>query len=223
MSWRHGVSEAAARHPCPGAVAASTIRASPRPGARAAIAGPDRAVLVSSASAWEIATKHRLGRLSEARDVAGRPPHDLRRAGCSVLPISLDHALASGALPARTAHPQSGTWKTLDQPCTMRRRRMPENVGSRSLPAGRSEAGTSRGAPHRAGLRSGARNSVLRPPTLVRRATGGRANLVNERRRGDRPWFASPQARWPAVPNLAGPPPPGEPAGADRLRPSGRP
>ena len=190
---------------------------------REAIAGPDRAVLVSKRVGLGDRDQAPSRMAAGGTRHSGRLPHDLRRAGCSVLPISLDHALASGALPARTAHPQSGTWKTLDQPCTMRRRRMPENVGSRSLPAGRSEAGTSRDAPHRAGLRSGARNSVLRPPTLVRRATGGRANLVNERRRGDRPWFASPQARWPAVPNLAGPPPPGEPAGADRLRPSGRP
>ena len=67
----------------------------------------------------------------------------------------------------------------------------------------------------------GTRSSDLQPsfgePPVAERTS------VNERRRGDRPWFASPQARWPAVPNLAGPPPPGEPAGADRLRPSGRP
>ena len=104
MSWRHGVSEAAARHPCPGAVAASTIRAFPAP-RREAIAGPDGAVLVSSASAWEIATKHRLGRLPEARDVAARLPHYLRRAGFTVLPIALDHALAAGALPGQHKDP----------------------------------------------------------------------------------------------------------------------
>jgi PIN domain nuclease of toxin-antitoxin system len=67
--------------------------------ARAAISDRDRAALVSSASAWEIATKYRLGRLPEARDVAARLPHYLRRAGFTVLPISLDHALAAGALP----------------------------------------------------------------------------------------------------------------------------
>ena len=67
--------------------------------ARDAIADPDREVLVSSASAWEIATKHRLGRLPEAGDAAERLPHYLRRAGFTVLAVSLDHALAAGALP----------------------------------------------------------------------------------------------------------------------------
>jgi PIN domain nuclease of toxin-antitoxin system len=56
-------------------------------------------VVVSAASAWEITTKHRLGRLPEAGDVAARLPHYLRRARFAVLNISLDHAMAAGALP----------------------------------------------------------------------------------------------------------------------------
>jgi PIN domain nuclease of toxin-antitoxin system len=52
-----------------------------------------------SSSAWEITTKHRLGRLPEAGDVAARLPHYLRRARLSVLGISLEHAMAAGALP----------------------------------------------------------------------------------------------------------------------------
>ena len=38
--------------------------------ARRAIADPDNEILVSSASAWEIATKHRRGKLPEAGDLA---------------------------------------------------------------------------------------------------------------------------------------------------------
>ena len=67
--------------------------------ARSAIADPQNEVIISAASAWEIATKHRLGRLPEAGDVAARLPHYLRRARLSVLSISLEHAMAAGALP----------------------------------------------------------------------------------------------------------------------------
>jgi len=54
------------------------------PDAREAIMDPDRVVLVSSASAWEIATKDRLGKLPEAGDVPTRLPHYLRKAGFEV-------------------------------------------------------------------------------------------------------------------------------------------
>ena len=67
--------------------------------ARSAITDPENEVIVSAASAWEITTKHRLGRLPEAGDVAARLPHYLRRARLSVLSISLEHAMAAGALP----------------------------------------------------------------------------------------------------------------------------
>jgi PIN domain nuclease of toxin-antitoxin system len=67
--------------------------------ARSAIFSPGNEIVVSAASAWEIAAKHRLGRLSEAGDVAARLPHYLRRARFAVLNISLEHAMAAGALP----------------------------------------------------------------------------------------------------------------------------
>ena len=69
------------------------------PAARSAIVNPQNEVSVSAASAWEIATKHRLGRLPEAGDVAVNLPRYLRRARISVLSISLEHAMAAGALP----------------------------------------------------------------------------------------------------------------------------
>jgi PIN domain nuclease of toxin-antitoxin system len=67
--------------------------------ARSAIVDPQNEVLVSAASAWEIATKHRLGRLPEAGDVPLRLPHYLNRARFAVLNISLEHVMASGGLP----------------------------------------------------------------------------------------------------------------------------
>ena len=67
--------------------------------ARAAIENPDQRILVSSASAWEIATKVRIGKLPEVGDVAEKLSAYLRRERFEALPISLDHALAAGSLP----------------------------------------------------------------------------------------------------------------------------
>ena len=66
--------------------------------AREAIRKPDNEVFVSSASAWEISTKYRLGRLPEAEEAARNLPTLLRRARFESLPISLEHALAAGML-----------------------------------------------------------------------------------------------------------------------------
>lgn len=60
------------------------------PGAREAIAAPAHRIWVSAASAWEIATKARLGKLPEAGDVPQRLPHYLRRARFLELPISIE-------------------------------------------------------------------------------------------------------------------------------------
>ena len=66
---------------------------------REAISDPTSEVYVSAASAWEIATKHRLGKLPEAGDVPTALPRYVRQARFRVLPVELDHALAAGALP----------------------------------------------------------------------------------------------------------------------------
>ncbi len=66
---------------------------------RRVIADPDQVVFVSAASAWEIATKHRLGKLPEAGDVPERLPHYLRAARFAPLDITVAHAIAAGALP----------------------------------------------------------------------------------------------------------------------------
>jgi len=56
-------------------------------------------ILVSSASGWEVATKYRLGKLPHAGEAARNLPALLRKSRIDVLPISMDHALAAGALP----------------------------------------------------------------------------------------------------------------------------
>ena len=63
------------------------------------IQDPDNAILVSSASGWEIATKYRLGKLPHAGEAARNLPSLLRQARMDVLPITIEHALAAGALP----------------------------------------------------------------------------------------------------------------------------
>lgn len=67
--------------------------------ARDAIKDAENAVLVSSASAWEMAIKYRLGKLPEAREAVENLPRLLRQGQMDTLPITLDHALAADALP----------------------------------------------------------------------------------------------------------------------------
>ena len=67
--------------------------------ARETIAEPDHEILVSAASAWEIATKHRIGKLPEAGDIVQQLPAYLRRARFTELGISVEHALLAGNLP----------------------------------------------------------------------------------------------------------------------------
>ena len=66
--------------------------------ARAAIADPDRQVLVSAARAWEIATKHRLGKWDSVAALVAGFEDLLRRSRFAALPITPADALAAGAL-----------------------------------------------------------------------------------------------------------------------------
>jgi len=59
-------------------------------------------VLVSSATAWEIATKHRLGKLEHAADVVLGYSEHLRTALATELSISSAHALFAGSF--KNAH-----------------------------------------------------------------------------------------------------------------------
>jgi PIN domain nuclease of toxin-antitoxin system len=66
--------------------------------ARAAIADPANAILVSAASAWEIATKHRVGKWPEVAPIVDQFLSLVLRSRFMVLSISAAHALAAGAL-----------------------------------------------------------------------------------------------------------------------------
>jgi len=55
-------------------------------------------ILVSAASAWEISTKFRLGKLPFARKLAENFIAELTSVGYILLPISVEHALRAGRL-----------------------------------------------------------------------------------------------------------------------------
>lgn len=67
--------------------------------ARKIIAETRNTVLVSAASAWEIATKVRLGRLPAAADLVSDFCGQVEREGFDLLPISADHGIRGGLLP----------------------------------------------------------------------------------------------------------------------------
>jgi PIN domain nuclease of toxin-antitoxin system len=63
------------------------------------IESPRNEVLVSAASAWEISTKFRLGRLAFATQLVDEFIPRVTAAGYVLLPISVEHALRAGRLP----------------------------------------------------------------------------------------------------------------------------
>lgn len=65
---------------------------------RAVMADDSNTILVSAASAWEITTKHRLGKLPEAANLASDVERGLRREGFSPLTITMSHAENAGRL-----------------------------------------------------------------------------------------------------------------------------
>jgi len=67
--------------------------------ARTAIGDAGNTVFVSAASAWEIATKVRIGRLPGAAGIAADLAGVLASQGFVGLPISFKHGRAAGALP----------------------------------------------------------------------------------------------------------------------------
>ena len=69
----------------------------PRP-VREAIGDMDTQAYVSSATGWELAIKSRLGKLPHAQEAVSNLAGLLSASQMQVLPITLDHALAAGAL-----------------------------------------------------------------------------------------------------------------------------
>jgi PIN domain nuclease of toxin-antitoxin system len=66
---------------------------------RTIIGNPAHCILVSSASAWEIATKYRIGKLPEAKPIVEQYQQILKQSKFIELPITAAHALRAGGLP----------------------------------------------------------------------------------------------------------------------------
>ena len=67
--------------------------------AKTAIADEGNGVFVSAATAWEIATKHRIGKLSIAAKLVADLDGSIASQGFIGLPISVRHGQTAGALP----------------------------------------------------------------------------------------------------------------------------
>lgn len=65
----------------------------------------DTELIVSAASAWEIAIKYRLGRLPDAKPILADFDEVVRRLDARILAISHTHALRSGSYPQNLADP----------------------------------------------------------------------------------------------------------------------
>jgi PIN domain nuclease of toxin-antitoxin system len=73
--------------------------------ARATILDEGNDVFVSAASAWELATKYRVGKLPEARDVIPRFEQLVTADGFVYIPISHRHGLRAGSYQMTHADP----------------------------------------------------------------------------------------------------------------------
>ncbi|MBK1633468.1 PIN domain nuclease [Thiohalocapsa halophila] len=73
--------------------------------ARRAIADPEATLFVSAASAWEIATKVRIGKLPGVIEVAERLSAILADQSLQPLPIGIEHARRAGLMPGEHRDP----------------------------------------------------------------------------------------------------------------------
>jgi len=67
---------------------------------RRRIADEGNEIIVSAASAWEVSTKVRIGKLPGAREIAESFGLCLHSQGFASLPINIDHAQSAGLLPS---------------------------------------------------------------------------------------------------------------------------
>jgi PIN domain nuclease of toxin-antitoxin system len=72
---------------------------------RRLIQSPGNEIIVSAASAWEVATKYRLGKLDFAQDLAENFVSEVIASGYRLLPISAEHAQRAGLLPGHHKDP----------------------------------------------------------------------------------------------------------------------
>ena len=73
--------------------------------ARTAISADPTEVQVSAATAWELATKARIGKLPQALDVAADVAGCLAREGFHPLSVTIEHGQRAGALPGPLRDP----------------------------------------------------------------------------------------------------------------------
>ncbi|EDN65926.1 conserved hypothetical protein [Beggiatoa sp. PS] len=73
--------------------------------ARTHISNRSNDIYVSSASAWEIATKYRIGKMPEAKELLQNYHAILLKARFTELPITTTHALKAGLLPIKHRDP----------------------------------------------------------------------------------------------------------------------
>jgi PIN domain nuclease of toxin-antitoxin system len=66
---------------------------------------PASQIFVSAASAWEISTKARIGKLPEAAWMTGQFTRIVLMMGFRALPISVEHADLAGSLPGKHRDP----------------------------------------------------------------------------------------------------------------------
>ena len=72
---------------------------------RQILKNPEYTIYVSSASAWEIATKYRIGKMPEAKQLLSDYESLLKHMGFNELAISTAHALRAGQLPIEHRDP----------------------------------------------------------------------------------------------------------------------
>jgi PIN domain nuclease of toxin-antitoxin system len=63
------------------------------------IAETENTLLVSAASAWELAIKYQSGKVSKAADLVSNFSGRMEREGFQLLPISAEHGIRAGLLP----------------------------------------------------------------------------------------------------------------------------
>ena len=73
--------------------------------ARRAIADEDNDVLISAVSVWEIAIKHRIGKLPESETLVENMAAKIALEGFEELPITVDDAVRAGQLPGHHSDP----------------------------------------------------------------------------------------------------------------------
>lgn len=72
---------------------------------REIVADPENEIYVSSASAWEISTKYRLGKLPSARELVRDIATWVQKAGFTELPVLIAHAQRAGSWPQPHRNP----------------------------------------------------------------------------------------------------------------------